>query len=395
MRFDDKGLLAVIAIGALAGCVAREEIIATTPPDGGAGGEGASGAGPVVTLGDPVEHPLGCGAAEELAVGDLAGDGTMDLFVGGGCLAVLRGDGAGGLRSPEHVVTTGFGRAMALGHIDPDHPGQSNDPMGVVGFSQPIAIYLGDGSGGFMSHISVDAGVPGAPGTIQLTDVAGDAALELVTSRESTLSLWLGDGTHGFTGATDIAFGAPIVSHAHGDFDADGHIDPIVATGSGVVWVPNSGNMSFGTQRSVAGTERVRSLAVTDLDGDGCSDVGAIEGDPDQPASSDGRVLVLMNDCSGELTAQVIADAGGAVAVTATDLDGDGAVDLVIARIGTAPAILTLAGRGDGTFHEATEHALATQPGRLAIMALEDDGHPDVITIRRGTDTIMTLRNTP
>lgn len=142
-----------------------------------------------------------------LAVGDLTGDGNLDVVApgeGAADLTVLVGDGRGAahVREPRVRLPTS-GNAVAVGNLDRD---PAPDVVVAHNESAFLTILLGDGRGGFSQGPALH------PGHIArnpvLRDVNGDGAtdLVLVDVQASRVTLWLGDGTGAFRAAPDSPF---------------------------------------------------------------------------------------------------------------------------------------------------------------------------------------------
>jgi hypothetical protein len=382
---------AVLALG----CAARDEVIAIAPADGGDGGTGGSAAGgapPVVTFAAPTEHPLACGQADDILSADVDGDENIDVLVAGDCLNVFSGDGDGGLQ-PRAAWPNGFGSAVAVGYVDTNHPEQPTDPIDVVGFADPLHVYLGDGLGGFVDAGSLDAGGPGRAGSVGLSQLYGSGAVELVTVSGTVVSLWTGDGTGGFLGPHPVDLGATVDAFTYGDFDGDGRTDLLVARG-GLVLLRNRDDGSLEEPEHIAAADGASTVIATEVDGDGCLDAVAIDGHGDQPAPVDGQLHVLRNVCDGTFTVAHASTMADAVAVAAADLDGDGTSDLLVARAGLQPALITMVGAGDGTFDATREHPLGAAPGRLAVGDFNLDGRTDIVVTAHASGAIALLLNT-
>ncbi len=391
MRAHLNSIVIALALLAASGCAVRDEIIAAVPEDGAGGGGGDAGL--VLLLSAPVEHPLSCGDAGDAAVGDVDGDGVVDVLVGGECLNVFRGDGVGALGASEAAITTGFGAAFAVGFVDSAQPQPSSGSIDVVAFSQPTQIYLGDGNGGFDVQMGVDAGPAGEPGSISLANVYGDDALDLITSTDRDLSVWVGDGVGAFLAQHMVTLDEPVFAHAHGDLDGDTHADLLALTKDGIYVLLNLGDNQLAPARLLVDTAGVRSIVVRDLNGDDCPEVLAIDGQLRHSAPADGRLLVLRNHCDGNFSQELVAIVANAVSFAVGDMDADGAVDVVVARGGAEPAITTARGRGDGTFGAMSVHPLMAEPGRVLLVDLDDDARTDVVATRRAGSAIVTLRN--
>jgi hypothetical protein len=81
--------------------------------------------------------------------------------------------------------------------------------------------------------------------------------------------------------------------------------------------------------------------------------------------------MVLVNEGDGSFLPGTPSDvAGMPAALEAADLDGDGAIDLAIAR--DDALITVLPGAGDGSFGAAVDYATGAGPNRVAVRDLDD-----------------------
>lgn len=382
---------ALLAGAATMGCAERDEIIATVPAPGEGGAGGSGGSGPVFSFAPTSEHDVACGEANDLATADVDGDGVTDLLVGGDCLNVHHGDGNGDFGAPGAAVSANFGAAFVVGHVDTNHPDQPTDPIDLVSFAQQARVFIGDGMGGFAHLSDVPAAGPGQVGGIGLANLYGDASLELITSSAAGLSVWTGDGTGAFVGPHPLTLASRAVAQAHGDMNGDMHADLVVAADSVSVLL-NQGGGDFGAPlgAEAAGTH---SIVLLDADGDDCLDVIAIDGRTGEPASADGRLQLLRNDCAGGLTTELLAPLPFATAVAAADIDGDDVMDLITARAGSEPALLVMRGHGEGRFEHAHVHPLAGEPGSLVTADFNGDGRTDAAVALPGRGATAVLLN--
>jgi hypothetical protein len=74
------------------------------------------------------------------------------------------------------------------------------------------------------------------------------------------------------------------------------------------------------------------------------------------------------------------------------DLDGDGAVDLVVANFGS-DSVSVLAGRGDGSFRAPRNYPVGESPRDVEVADFDGDGSPDVVTANANSNDVSLLLN--
>ena len=139
----------------------------------------------------------------------------------------------------------------------------------------------------------------------------------------------------------------------------------------------------FDLLRFHGGGSGPRGVAVVDVNGDGLADVVLANNDFDDTGTG-ANVTVLLSQGDGMLgDAAVIADSPAPRYVTAGDLDGDGAVDVVFTD-DDLETVNVLMGNGDGTFVPAAGGALAADGGAgpVALADLDGSGTVDLIVPR-------------
>ena len=232
-------------------------------------------------------------------------------------------------------------RAAALGDVD----GDGNLDLVVGNLQQQNVVYLGMGDGTFEttghSFGSSDAQTYG----LALGDLDGDGDLDIAVANAGTNKIYLNDGDGTFDTTSNSAGGGNSWDVALGDMDGDGDLDAVVAnrTQQNVIYF-NNGHGEFANPHSfgTASPFRSASVALGDLDGDG--DLDVVIGD-----NYSYRVFLNLGD--GTLDAGSGSNVGGydAYAVALGDLDGDGDLDLVLGHL-NAPNQIRL-NDGDPTFH--------------------------------------------
>ena len=157
------------------------------------------------------------------------------------------------LASPAVLPLPGPTRALVTADLTRDG---AADLAVSVPSGDEVAIFVGDGHGGFTAMPSV--AVP-APEALVSADLNGDGAADLavVCAASSALCIRLGDGHGRFAAGTDVVLGAGLLKLVSADLNRDGRAD-LIAVGSGLQGVTvllGDGHAGF----SVSATARLAS----------------------------------------------------------------------------------------------------------------------------------------
>jgi hypothetical protein len=188
------------------------------------------------TFAPAANYPAGIGPFD-VAIGDVDGDGALDLVVsnfvsGGGAhtVSVLRGRGDGSFDPPVEYQAGISPTQLALGDLD----GDGDLDLAVVDNflfpgSMSVRVLLNRSDGSFTSSVIYKAGA--FPQDVALGDLDGDGDLDLavasVVSEDVSVLLNRGNGTFG--AAVSFPAGAFSISVAIGDFDGNGAADLAVS----------------------------------------------------------------------------------------------------------------------------------------------------------------------
>jgi len=289
-----------------------------------------------------------------VALGDVNGDHKADLVVGtsgnGTLLYLNDGDGSPFDTLPAIHIDTATTAAdvttsLALGDLD----GNGSLDL-VVGNTVTNRIYLNDGSGVF----TLDSHSVGTKATaVAIGDVNGDGRADVVIGHDGTaasvLELYTSGALSstttggvttttwaGFTGsaATLGETSIHITSLAFADLDKNGKPDLVVGTTGGAKnrYYVNTGTALDTGHDLGSETDNTVALAVGDLDGDGYVDVVAIN----QGQSRAYRNLSVGTSVALSTAATVGDSLTAATSGALVDANGDGALDLVIGVDGSA-----------------------------------------------------------
>jgi large repetitive protein len=287
------------------------------------------------------------GGADDLSIhallADMNGDGHLDLVVANVNLdlgpqfnRLYLNDGNGGFPSEGIVIgSDDMDRSYSVAVGDVDGDGHLDIVIG--NYWAPNKLYLNDGNGGFPeSGIAIGSESDNTRHMV-LGDVDGDGDLDLLVGNSGQNRLYLNDGLGNFS-ATGINVGSEIeltMNLALGDIDGDGDLDLIVANRGHLATTKlylNDGLGGFSTTGIPLDTTLdTFSIALGDVNGDGHLDLIA-------NGLRTPRLRLYLNDGSGGfLPATQISDSFLlSERIILADIDGDGDLDLIMPRSGSS-----------------------------------------------------------
>ncbi len=366
-------------------------------------------------------------APTALAVADLDGDGKPDVVAVAGGLSVLLGKGDGTFHGERALLVSRDSRRVVVGDVNGD--GQLDCLVTDADYTDRLLVYLGDGKGYFHEATGTAFDVANADAGFALVDLNGDGKLDVVSADHAVVLLGRGDGTFephregsskvtatdlvvgdfnadrkldlvlfqpgspsasllpgkgdgSFDEARTIDLGGAFVSAATADLDGDGGLDLAVTTDAGVDVRFGRGDGRFEPARHLVAGAGFSALTVGDFNGDGRLDLAVAHTD-----GEDLSVLLGVGDRAFARPVSVTATAK-IKRIVATDLDGDGVLDLVA----QGSPFVFLVGHGDGTFQ--APRTFGADGRDLAIADVDRDGRPDLLFLPARSRFLRLLLNT-
>jgi len=261
------------------------------------------------------------GNSEEVALGDVDGDGDLDAYVANSSPnKVWLNDGDGFFTDSGQSLDGATNRGIALGDLD----GDGDLDAFITTFGSANHVRINDGAGTFADSGQSLGG--GYSQGIALGDVDGDGDLDAFVANAggSANKVWLNDGDANYSDSGQSLGGSTSYEVYLADLDSDSDLDAyVINSGTNRLWT-NDGTGTFTDSGQALGSRNSYGGALGDLDGDG---------DLDAYIANDGADRIWINDGSGIFT-ETLQAIGSTIThgVALGDMDGDGDLDAFLAK---------------------------------------------------------------
>ena len=310
------------------------------------------------------------GLSMDAAVGDVDGDGDLDIVVAQEFApnVLLLNDGSGSFSNASGRLPSDVHDSEDVALADFDLDGDL-DVVIVSEDDRTNEFYRNDGSGRFVPE-GDRIPVRGTTNGLAFADLSGDGAPDLILGNAGQNVFLLNDGGGRFIDETSARMPSRIDVTQDvelGDVDGDGDLDLLVGNENGNRLLLNEGDGHFldgtdGRLPPASVVEETREADFGDIDGDGDLDI-LFANVRSSLSSADPANRLLVNDGTG-----TFADGGDRLPRDLErsfdgdfiDLDDDGDLDILTSNLNRTPGVAALvpwiAYRNDGTgrFIEAT-----------------------------------------
>lgn len=231
-------------------------------------------------FGRPVTVADGLDDVDSLAVGDIDGDGTQDVFVAlGGAVTWLKGLGGGALGPPQVIDGAAPGATQILA-ADFNGDGVLDLAALLEGFSTP-SVWFGTSAGSFQPRMQLGAHVD-VSGMVALglraADLNGDGAVDLLTWHLGGNSIQVHQPTTAGAFASPFLVGGEVNDVVRGidagDVDNDGDLDLVILRTGRIYVYLNDGLSTLNFHwLSGSGFDLNSLIRLADVNADGWLDV--------------------------------------------------------------------------------------------------------------------------
>jgi len=322
---------------------------------------------------------------------------VLTIVVLAGSAATAFAGGGDGFAAAVNFAAPARPTISAVGDFDRDG---DIDIAATTDNPDRVSILRNNGDGTFQPGTAwgFNTGSGSGPQDIAAMDWDADGDLDLIVVLQdiNTLRVYLNNGSGSFAASTSVNVGNGAQGLAAADIDGDGDIDFSLVNridgpnGTATIVVNNGSSFSTFT---LAGGEDLRTSTLGDFTGDGKPDLAFAIHDQRQ-------VRVYRNNGSGGFNTPVDLFQGNQVrpeGVLATDIDGDGDVDLLVSNSDDVLAFnFVTVWRNNGTGTLTGPFNYQTQgidPGALLAEDLDGDGDLDVVTPNVTGATLSILHN--
>jgi len=268
-----------------------------------------------------------------------------------------------------------------------------------------ISVLLGNADGSFAAERRF--AVTDGPTTLVVVDVNDDNRPDVVVASRigNSVSVLVNLGAGNFASENRIGVSHYSDILVVADVNGDDRPDLITASRNryyaadtkNVSILLNDGGEGFTEDQSFSAGQSVRAIAVADVNDDDLPDIITSSGTRDEQIA--GEVTIRLNNGTGSFNPNQTLGVGvGPDLLVVTDIDGDGFSDLIVANRGTyqnraIDDVSVLLNNGVGSFVPEQRFAVGDDPSALLVTDVNGDNLPDLITVNYASHDVSILLN--
>ena len=329
-----------------------------------------------------------------LAAGDA--DHLMPLYGSASVMAFL-GNGDGTLRGARFYDVAQATSGVAIGDWDGD-----GKPDFASSGGADLYLWKNQGDGAFAQSAAIN--IPaGQLGEIATADFNQDGKPDLAIASQSSsagVQLLLGKGDGTFQAPVSLPAGLRVLQVKAADFNQDGKPDLVAANAGAYGGSPpgdievllNSGNGAFQAAKTFTAGTSPTSIAVGDWNGDGKQDIAVA--DTYSTNMPQAKLMLYLGNGDGTFQEKPAPQVSIApVSMATADINGDQISDLILAGQGQnySFGVETLQGNGDGSFKDPVKYPTDFGPSALIARDMNGDGAVDLVIGHCCGDVITTV----
>ncbi|MFY2557349.1 FG-GAP-like repeat-containing protein [Corallococcus terminator] len=344
------------------------------------------------TFAAPVESSTGSGP-RYVAATDFNKDGVPDVAIVNTLdrtLAIQLGSTTGMLATPTTVpLPASITTAVSVAGIS-DFNGDGAPDVAVAG-SNVVAVFYGDGAGGFLSTTPGLAQLPSEPaafrGLVVANLVENTATPELITFSPTNQFVFIvtAPGVQ-FPTERPVLLSPQTLDVAMADVTGDGHVDIVGLNAAGVMAIQaGDGTGRFPSLVNSTAPNLAARLALGDATGDGLRDLIVA-----------GNNYVSATPSTGDNTYGSFIRSSTAVNardLALADFNLDGTLDVAVSSV-TGPDVTVLLNQGDGTFAQPIVLSTISPASDIDVADWNGDGRPDIVVAKEQANTAVVFLNT-
>ncbi|OWY26105.1 hypothetical protein BVG80_00505 [Sphingobacteriales bacterium TSM_CSM] len=330
---------------------------------------------------------------------DLTGDGFSDIIViagwGDQIVLWLQNNTIGGFNNPITIASLPYS-VQDMHPADVDNDGDIDI---VVAYGGNLVWYENNGIGNFATAQTINS--PAGARSFIIVDLDEDGNVDIIGYRCSQLEWYRGYG-NGIFDAPQLIIPIPCFNHIDisvADLNGDGHKDIVTNHAYPMIWLANDGSENFSPEQIAATTPSGWKLyATTDINGDGAIDLVLGSGNA---GTGDQLLFWQENDGWGNFSSPNILSDGFIYGenighVLTTDFDADGDTDILVAKnsdvywSGWGDKIALLINDGTGNFTEISDLTYSNfYNNSFAVADMNNDGVNDIVAVYPAFDAIV------